>query len=185
MLSNEFKMKKEIDDLIVNFNQMIENTPKNVVKRIIEEETKIRYIIPFFEILGWDFSDYLETSLEKSSGYDEFLYKEALKKWPGLSTKFDKAKIVDCVFKINNKPYIYVEMKKLGITRLDSMDTIDGFLTLKYAKMNDVKYVVFTNFQSTVIFDPKTSLEIFSFQNSTEYITYFEKLRIISNPSIQ
>jgi len=158
---------------------MRKNIIRSDFKKIKEEETKIRYIFPLFEILGWNFSDYNETSLEYSSGFDERVYREILGKIPNFGENFNKAKIIDCVFRVNNKEQIYLEAKKLSIHHLDSLDTPDGKILMKYAKLNDVRCVVFTNFLTMRIMDALVNQEVCFFKNPDEYLVNFETLKVL------
>lgn len=77
--------------------------------------------MPLFEILGWNIRSYRDMETECNCGYDEEIYKN-LQSFPNYTLPekyYDRAYIVDFVFKINDTQYFFLETKGFGINLQD------------------------------------------------------------------
>lgn len=151
-------------------------------KEFSEEDTKLKLIFPLFEILGWNMKDYRETEAECSE-YDETINQELTKKWSSSRQQGVKA---DCVFKLENKPYICLEAKHLSQRILPSLDNLSGQRTIAYSQKWGAKHVVFTNYLRMIVVELNKAtnepLVIANFQNTNEYVSEYDKLKTLAKP---
>lgn len=155
------------------------------LEELSEEDVKVKLIIPLFKILGWNVRNYRDAVME-TEDYDKTIEKELLKKWPSLSKKGVGGVKVDCIFKINNKPHIILEAKRLNGS-LPSLERLDGQRTVAYARKWRAKYVVFTNFLKMSIIDTKPSQPVVfaDFKDMSEYISKYDQLKVLMKPNVQ
>ncbi|MCK4319453.1 N-6 DNA methylase [Candidatus Micrarchaeota archaeon] len=118
--------KERIAKLVEQFRKDLES---GKAKRYKEEETKTRYIQPFFEALGWDFS----------AASDEFTMEENISK-----------KRVDYGFRINGIPKFFVEAKRVK-ENLNNRKFIEQ--ALDYSWHKGCTWAVLTDFEGLKVFN--------------------------------
>jgi len=127
-----------------------------------EESTKIHFIYPLFEALGWN----LTTDMKKEINR------------------------IDCVLYWNNKPYIGVEAKSLR-TRLIEEDTEKEKYNTTFNKnrlLNNcrnigIKWAVVTSYVETLVFDVENEKKVTFYKHPNEYEKRFYDLKILKKPS--
>lgn len=126
-----------------------------------EAQTKQSFIEPLLNALGWDTSDYKETSMEENV--------------PLIGR-------VDYALKINGVSRIYVEAKKLSAD-LNNPDYIKKTVTYAYSK--GINWALLTNFAEIHLFNVNESRDKspirFSFE---DYECDFDRLWLLSKVSI-
>ena len=171
------------------------------LKRFSEEDTKVKFIFPLFEILGWNLRSPLETEMEFGS-YDESIDEELSRDWSEWALSWrqlSKGIQVDCAFKICSKPHILLECKKLAIKYYDfpSLQNPIGVKNFAYAIRLGAKHVVFTNFLKMLIIDVSPGEYVKSqkslrklvekshqsyFENTDDYVSRYDELRALARP---
>lgn len=118
--------KQKIGELIKKYEEVLKS---GEVKKYTEEETKKDFILPLFEILGWDVFNKKEVSAEehiKSSGR------------------------VDYGFYINGRTKFYLEAKSL---KADLNDEDFAKQAIRYSWNRGVTWAILTNFESVKVFN--------------------------------
>jgi len=134
-----------------------------------EEDTKVKLVLPFVKVFGWDPLNPQDVELE-ASFYD---------------SDIGKTSVVDCVLWNGDKRHIFLEIKSLNRRLPNPESNEKARLMLRYAKKNDVSYVIFTNFLGMEIYDP-TGIFICNYANPSHYLTKFDELfRILAKPDSQ
>ncbi|MCX6702836.1 MAG: N-6 DNA methylase [Candidatus Wolfebacteria bacterium] len=153
--------KERIKILVGKYQAEVES---GKIKKYTEEDVKKGFILPLFEILGWNTSDRSEVSSEehiKSSGR------------------------VDYGFYLDNRPKFYLEAKK---PTADIYSEEFARQAIRYSWNRGVTWAVLTNFERLIVFnaqDIKSSLankKLFDIRFS-DYIAEFEKLQLLSKES--
>ncbi len=134
------------------------------LKKYTEEDVKKGFILPFFEVLGWDTANRSEVSSEehiKSSGR------------------------VDYGFYLNDWPKFYLEAKSVKANIHDEQWARQA---IRYSWNRGVTWAVLTNFERLLVFnaqDIKSSLanKLLFDISYTEYDSAFDRLRLLSKES--
>jgi len=159
---NKTKAEEKIKILIEKY----ENVKKaNKLRSYTEEETKNGFIIPLFEILGWDFSNKEEVSAEESVS----------------------AGRVDFGLYLNNRIKFYLETKKLSAD-LHNEDFANQ--AIRYSWNKGATWAVLTDFESIKVFnaqDIEKSLsdKLFFEIPYNGYIERFEQLWLLSREAFE
>lgn len=119
------KAKQDIQLLLDKYKRITES---GEIKNYNEENTKKDFILPLFEILGWDTSNKMA---------NEVIAEERVSN-----------KRVDYAFKINEIPQFYLEAKSLS-EYIDDRRWFDQAVTYAYNK--SVTWVILSNFKKTKI----------------------------------
>ncbi|MEX2007633.1 MAG: TaqI-like C-terminal specificity domain-containing protein [Candidatus Levyibacteriota bacterium] len=156
------KAKVLIQNLVDRYNKEVGAGKAN---KYTEEETKNVFIKPFFEALGWDFSQRDEVSAEEqiiSSGR------------------------VDYGFYINNRPKFYLEAKPL---KADLHREEFARQAIRYSFNKGVTWAVLTDFESIKVFNAQAVSNylgdklLFEIKYS-EYVNRFDELWLLSKESV-
>jgi len=159
-------MQKEVKEkisLLIEKYEKAKNAGK--LKSYTEEETKKDFILPLFEILGWDIYNKNEVSAEESMSSGR----------------------VDYGFYFNNRIKFYLEAKKMSVD-LHVEDFANQ--TIRYSWNKGATWAVLTDFESIIVFnaqDIKRSLadKLYFEIPYTEYLSRFDQLWLLSKQSFQ
>jgi type I restriction-modification system DNA methylase subunit len=153
--------KIEAKDRIAELVSRYKSLSSKEKKELNEAQTKQSFIEPLLNALGWDTSDYKETSMEEIV--------------PQIGR-------VDYALKINGVSRIYVEAKKLDVD-LNNPDYIKQAVTYAYSK--GINWALLTNFAEIHLFNVNESRDKspirFSFE---DYERDFDRLWLLSKASI-
>lgn len=163
---DENALKNEIQELINKYNKIAE---EKKIKRYNEEMTKKDFILPLFEILGWNVYN-------KSNRNDNVSAEEKISK-----------KRVDYGFRINDIPKFFLEAKALR-EDLDNPKFIEQ--AINYAWYKGCTWAVLTDFEQVKIFNAewKTTHPIHNLLKSIacyEFIDRFDELWLLSKESFE
>ncbi len=156
--------KEAVEKLQLLVNRYQAEVDAGKVKKYTEEEVKKGFLLPLFDILGWNTVERSEVSAEehiKSSGR------------------------VDYGFYLNGWPKFYLEAKS---PKANIHDEQWARQAVRYAWNKGVTWAVLTNFDRLLVFnaqDIKSSLankSLFDI-SYTEYISEFERLWLLSKKS--
>ncbi|MDD4923817.1 MAG: N-6 DNA methylase [Dehalococcoidales bacterium] len=154
---NKDEAKAKIAELVIRYNNLSNKEKKD----LNEAKTKQSFIEPLFKALGWDTSDYKETSMEENV--------------PLIGR-------VDYALKINGVSRIYIEAKKLGAD-LNNPDYIKQAVTYAYSK--GINWALLTNFAEIHLFNVNESRDKSPIRFSLEdYESEFDRLWLLSKDSI-
>jgi len=128
------KAKQDIQLLLDKYKRITES---GEIKNYNEENTKKDFILPLFEILGWDTSNKMA---------NEVIAEERVSN-----------KRVDYAFKINEIPQFYLEAKSLS-EYIDDRRWFDQAVTYAYNK--SVTWVILSNFKKTKIINAEKKATI-------------------------
>jgi type I restriction-modification system DNA methylase subunit len=141
-------------------------TPQRERERYTEQQTRISFILPLFEALGWTISDASEVSAEEQ-----------------ISRGF-----VDFGFYLNGVPVFYLETKRAG-------ESIDKPAHMKqainYAYLKGVTWAVLSDFEGTMIFNAEwetkdpVQARFLDLQADEYATTRFDDLWLLSKGSLQ
>ena len=122
------KIKSEIDILVKKYDRL---KTSGKLEHLTEEETKKDFILPLFEILGWD------------------VYNKISDNEVSAEEKASKG-FVDYGFRINGIPQLLLEAKsfKAGVDKDDF-----AFQSINYAYNKGSTWAVLTNFEKIRIFN--------------------------------
>ncbi|MDD4353410.1 MAG: N-6 DNA methylase [Candidatus Nanoarchaeia archaeon] len=155
--------KSRIMELVEHFKKDLESDRAN---KYSEEETKVRYIQPLFEALGWDFS----------AKADDISLEERI-----------SGKRVDYGFRINGIPKFYVEAKKVK----EDLNKIEfAEQAINYAWHKGCTWAVLVDFEGLKIFNSEwkykgdPSVNKFKEFQYWEYVDRFEELWLLSKESM-
>jgi len=127
-----------------------------------EKDTITKLIHPMLKALGWNILDLNEMQEEVFAQ-------------PG-----GKDRHIDLVLYLQGKPYIGMEIKGLskGPINQESKEAVQYWIQnlLEKSRYLNVKYAVLTRFIETLIFDPKSSKKLASFNYLYEYDEKFDDL---------
>lgn len=157
------EVKNKVQSLVDRYEGI--KKERGLLRNYTEEETKKDFILPLFELLGWDVYNKKEVSAEESISGDR----------------------VDYGFYIDERIKFYLEAKKLGA---DLHKEEYAQQAIKYSWNRGVNWALLSDFEGIKIFntqDPKASLAsklLFSISYS-EYITRFEELYLLSKESFE
>ncbi|KEQ56787.1 putative type I restriction enzyme MjaXP M protein [Marine Group I thaumarchaeote SCGC RSA3] len=159
------KMKKEIQELIDKYERF---TKSGKIDSLKEEETKKDFIIPLFEILGWD------------------VYNKKSDNEVSAEEKTSKG-FVDHGFRINDIPQFFLEAKsfKAGVDRDDF-----AFQAINYSYNKGTTWAVLTNFRKIRIFNAQvkeklaSSAQFFTLEYS-KFLTNFDQLLLLSREGMK
>jgi hypothetical protein len=177
-----------IEDDVFNRRMFYETPEAQKFMRLSEENVKVKFIFPLFEILGWNVRNHLDAELEYDCGYDKEVYQRLLRRFsPSYDLKkekWDKGLVVDCAFKTRDGPYILLEAKRFD-SDLPSIVEPNGFRLVENARrFPDVKYVVFTKFIKMSIVDMKSGQPT-TFEDTSEYISKYDSLKALLKSDAQ
>jgi type I restriction-modification system DNA methylase subunit len=163
---NEKELKNEIKELIDKYNEVVE---KKKIRRYNEEMTKKDFILPLFEILGWNV--YNKPKRNNTVSAEEKISK----------------KRVDYGFRINGIPKFYLEAKALG-KDLDNPKFIGQ--AINYAWYKGCTWAVLTDFEQIKIFNAewKTTHPIHNLLKSIacyEFLDRFDELWLLSKEKFE
>lgn len=155
--------KQKIQELVEKYKQVVNS---GQLKKYSEEQTKKDFIMPLFEVLGWDVFSKNEVSAEES---------------------IKSAGRVDYGFYLNERPKFYLEVKPLDANLLEIKYAEQA---IKYSWNKSVVWAVLTNFKSIKVFNAQNISETLSgkllFEISySEYIERFEQLWLLSKESFE
>jgi hypothetical protein len=159
-------MQKEVEEKIkalIEKYEKIRNSGR--LKSYTEEETKNCFIIPLFEILGWDFSDKDEVSAEETISSQR----------------------VDYGFYIDGRIKFYLETKKLSAD-IHKEDFANQ--AIKYSWNKEATWAILTNFETLVIFNAqdikrKLADKLYTEMPYNQYIERFDQLWLLSKESFK
>jgi type I restriction-modification system DNA methylase subunit len=146
--------KQKVGELVAKF----ESLSPTEVKKFNEANTKQTFILPLFEVLGWDIYDFNEVALEEAASN----------------------KRVDFAFKINGVARFYLEAKPLKAD-LNNPDYVKQAIT--YAYNNGVTWAVLTNFDEIRLFNAQNNKPFIQL-NCKDFVTSFDKLWLLSRAII-
>ncbi|MDH7517789.1 MAG: N-6 DNA methylase [Candidatus Thermoplasmatota archaeon] len=163
---DEKALKNKIQELINKYNKVVE---EKKIKRYNEEMTKKDFILPLFEILGWNVYN-------KPNRSDSVSAEEKISK-----------KRVDYGFRINGIPKFFLEAKALK-EDLDNPKFIEQ--AINYAWYKGCTWAVLTDFEQIKIFNAewKTTHPMHNLLKSItcyEFIDRFDELWLLSKDSFE
>jgi len=129
----------EIINLVTAFQQQIE---LHQTGKINETQTRIQFIDPFFEALGWDVSNKKNLSLVEQ----EVIHEDRLKI---VGSK--KPKAPDYSFQIGNKRQFFVEAKKPSVNVVKDINA--AFQLRRYGWSAKLPISILTDFEELSIYD--------------------------------
>lgn len=135
------------------------------LKSYSEEQTKKDFILPLFEILGWDVYSKTEVSAEETISSER----------------------VDYGFYLNDRIKFYLEAKKFNV---DIHDEKFANQAIKYSFNKGATWAVLTNFETLIVFNAqdiegKLSDKRFFEINCSEFLERFEQLSLLSKESFK
>lgn len=159
----KLKIKRELVDKYTHLAEEKELSKYN------EEQTKKDFILPLFEILGWN----VYNNLNKN---DTVLAEERVSK-----------KRVDYGFKINGIPKFYLEAKPLS-TKLNKITFVEQ--AINYSWHKGCTWAILTNFEEIKVFNAEwksknVNNNLFLNLNWSDYIEQFDKLWLLSKESFE
>ena len=154
---------KEKIGLLVEKYERVKNAGK--LKSYTEEETKKDFILPLFEILGWDIYNKNEVTAEESISSGR----------------------VDYGFYLNNRIKFYLETKRLSA---DLHKEEFANQAIRYSWNKGATWAVLTDFESIKVFnaqDIKRSLadKLYFEIPYTDYLSRFDQLWLLSKKSFR
>lgn len=153
-------LKEKIQNL-VNKYEGVKNSGK--LKFYTEEQTKKDFILPLFEILGWDVYSNKEVSAEETISSER----------------------VDYGFYLNDRIKFYLEAKKFNA---DIHDEKFANQAIKYSFNKGVTWAILTNFETLIVFnaqniDGKLSDKKFFEITCNQFIERLNQLTLLSKES--
>jgi len=154
--------KKKVQGLINKYQKAKDD---GKLKSYTEEETKKDFILPLFEILGWDVHNKNEVSAEESIS----------------------GKRVDYGFYINNRVKFYLEAKKIKVD-LHKEDYANQ--AIRYAWNKGAVWALLTDFESIIVFNAqdierKLGDKLYFEIRYTEYLDRFDQLWLLSKEAFK
>lgn len=154
--------QQDLKNLVKKYED-IKNSGK--LKLYSEEQTKKDFILPLFEILGWDVYSRAEVSAEETISSER----------------------VDYGFYLNDRIKFYLEAKKFNV---DIHDEKFANQAIKYSFNKGATWAVLTNFETLIVFnaqdiDGKLSDKRFFEINCTEFSDRFDQLNLLSKESFE
>ena len=170
-----------IEELKAELKKLIEKR-KTIDEKTSEANICANFVDQLFLLLGWDIGDvkqYDRNSYVRGAGY------------------------ADIALKIDNKPVIFVEVKKIGKipkNRIDPQaqialplkelaDLIDRTpeekQAFKYARGEEIPWAILTNFDCLYVFNADQERIILSFKTPQEYLDRFEDLLLLSSEKVK
>ena len=154
--------KGKIEKLIEKYRSVVSS---GQISKYTEEETKKDFILPLFQILGWDVFNKNEVSAEESQSSGR----------------------VDYGFYINGRLKFYLEAKSFK-TDLNREDFANQ--AVKYSWNRSATWAVLTDFESVKVFnaqniDSSLADKLFFEIKYTEYLDRFEQLWLLSKESFE
>jgi len=148
---------------LVNKYEDIKNSGK--LKLYSEEQTKKDFILPLFEILGWDVYSRSEVSAEETISSER----------------------VDYGFYLNDRIKFYLEAKRFNV---DIHDEKFANQAIKYSFNKGATWAVLTNFETLIVFNAqdiegKLSDKRFFEINCAEFLDRFDQLNLLSKESFK
>lgn len=165
--SDKKDIKTEVFSVIKDCMQILRTLSWERLRDFTEEDTKVKLVLPFFEIFGWDPLNVKDVEMEASFFHSEI----------------GKTSQVDCVLWALDKPYIFLETKSLNSNLPDPRYNKKAERMLKYAKRNNASYGIFTNFLSMDIYDPESLTRVDNYPDPSYYLIKLDALsRILTKP---
>ena len=160
---NKAQAKEKIKELMDRYKDIVES---GKVKTYNEEETKIGFILPLFEILGWDAKNKSEVSAEES---------------------MKSRDRVDFGFYLDGMIKFYLETKAL---KVDLQKEEYERQAIRYSWHKGVNWAILTNFESIKVYnamaDSKLLIDKLVFEITwREYIADFDRLWLFSRESFE
>lgn len=166
-VSIENDIQRKILTVIQDLLQIIRTISYERLQYFTEEDTKVKLVLPFLKIFGWDPLNPQDVEMEVSF----------------FDSEIGKTSTVDCVLWARGKPHIFVETKRLNDNLPDPRHDQKANLMLRYAKRDKVKYGIFTNFLSMGIYDPKSLTRVGNYPDPSYYSTNLNELsKILTKP---
>jgi methylase of polypeptide subunit release factors len=164
-LSDIEKMKSGVSDLIKKYDRL---KTSGQLYNLKEEETKKDFILPLFEILGWD------------------VYNKISDNEVSAEEKASKG-FVDYGFRINGIPQLMVEAKsfKAGVDKDEF-----AFQAINYAYIKGTTWAILTNFEKIRIFNSQLkerlafSSQFFTLEYS-DFLSNFDQLLLLSREAMK
>lgn len=167
-----------IKDLVKRFDEN-----KHIYKDISydEENTKIEFINPFFEALGWD----VHNKQGDSARFKEVVFEDTVKIG-------GKAKAPDYSFRIGGQRVFFVEAKKPSVD-IDH-DKNPAFQVRRYGWSAKLPLCILTNFEELAVYETNNkpdihqhaSIDRIKYYKYTEYIEKWDEIaNIFSKESVK
>jgi len=166
-MTDKSDIQKKILSVIENCLQILRGVKE--LRYFTEEDTKVKLVLPFVKIFGWDPLNPQDVEMEASFSDPEI----------------GKTSVVDCVLWTGGKRHIFLEIKSLNRRLPNPKYDQKAELMLRYAthKENNVPYVIFTNFLGMDIYDPRSGTRIDNYPDPSCYLTRLNDLfRILAKP---
>ncbi len=156
-------IKQKIQELVDKYDEVVKT---GELKKYTEEETKKDFILPLFEILGWDVFNKKEVSAEE-----------------GIKS----AGRVDYGFYIDSKPKFYLECKAL---KADLHDVKFAKQSISYSWNKGVTWAVLTDFESIKVFNTQNISETLAGKMLfeipyKEFVDRLDQLQLLSKDSFE
>jgi len=154
--------KEEVKSLVKKYED-IKNSGK--LKFYSEEQTKKDFILPLFEILGWDVYSRTEVSAEETISSER----------------------VDYGFYLNDRIKFYLEAKKFNV---DIHDKKFANQAIKYSFNKGVTWAVLTNFETLIVFNAqdiegKLSDKRFFELTCDQFLDRIDQLKLLSKEAFK
>lgn len=158
--------KSQIANLVEKYNEVAKD--KDGYNRYNEEMTKLRFINPLFQILGWD--------IENKNRKDEVTFEDRVSKGR-----------VDYGFRINGIPKFFLEAKALKVN-IDSPEYARQ--AIDYAWNKGCTWAVLTDFETIKIFNAEWRTSDYSQSHLKtiyvyEFLDRFDELWLLSKESFE
>lgn len=159
---DENLLKQQIQKLIDKYKLVLQS---GKINKYTEEETKKDFILPLFEVLGWNVTDKNEVSAEETQSGGR----------------------VDYGFYLNDRIKFYIEAKKLSS---DLHNEEYAKQAIRYSWNKGVNWAILTDFESIKVFytqDPNQSLfsKLLFEIKVDEYLERLDQLRLLSKEAFQ
>ncbi|MBU2082003.1 type I restriction enzyme HsdR N-terminal domain-containing protein, partial [Patescibacteria group bacterium] len=160
---NKNEAKKNIQKLIDKYQVAVS---AGKISKYSEEETKKDFILPLFEILGWDVHDKNEVSAEESQS---------------------SGGRVDYGFYIDSRPKFYLEAKTF---KADINSSDFAHQAIRYSWNKGITWAVLTNFEKIIIFNASNTEGLLGDKllfsiSCSEYIERFDQLWRLSKEAFK
>ncbi|MFZ1075795.1 MAG: hypothetical protein WAN47_00005, partial [Nitrosotalea sp.] len=157
------KAKNEIKILVDKYQRILDS---GEIKEYSEEDTKKDFILPFFEVLGWDVTNKLENEVTAEQ-------------------KISKGR-VDYAFRLHEIPKFFVEAKPFR-ENVDDRKYVDQ--AINYSWLKGVTWAVLTNFKKIKVFNSEIKasnpalIQFFELE-CQDFVKNFDKIYLLSKESL-
>lgn len=160
---NKTEIKKKLTELVGKYKIIVKS---GRISKYNEEETKKDFILPLFQILGWDVFDSNEVSAEESQS---------------------SGGRVDYGFYIDSRPKFYLEAKPF---KADIQNEDYAKQAIRYSWNKGITWAILTNFKRIIVFNASNTdgllgdKLLFSI-NYSEYLERFDQLWQLSREAFK